>query len=295
MPPQPPLCAITGAHGFVGSRLKHFLQSQGWCVVPWTRKPESGSSSVAFTLGQQVDPTHLHGVQALVHCAYDFAPSAWNEITAINVAGTDKLLTAARQANVPSVVVISTLSAFDGCRSLYGKAKLQIESLARSNGAFVIRPGLVYGECQGGMFGRLVNQVRSSSLIPVLWGGRQSQYLVQDQDLGNLVHGCLGGRVPKGIGPVTIAHEQPWELKEILAQIARTLDKRVSFVPLPWQSVWLALKTLEIAGVRPKFKSDSLISMIYQDPAPSFALLQSLGFKCRPFEVSPAMLASAST
>jgi len=73
------------------------------------------------------------------------------------------------QAAVESIVVISSLSAFAGCRSLYGKAKLQIESLALSADAVVIRPGLVYGNDSGGMFGRLVRQVRGSRLLPVLW------------------------------------------------------------------------------------------------------------------------------
>ena len=61
-------------------------------------------------------------------------------------------------------------------------------------------------------------------------------------------------------------------------------------MPVPWRLVWLALKSLELAGARPGFRSDSLISMVYQNPAPSFALLNSLGFPCRPFRLTPGML-----
>ena len=35
--------------------------------------------------------------------------------------------------------------------------------------------------------------------------------------------GCLDGRVPAQAEPITIAHEQGWELKEILRQIAQAL------------------------------------------------------------------------
>ena len=139
-------------------------------------------------------------------------------------------------------------------------------SSAQSVGAYVIRPGLVYSDNPGGMFGRLVRQVRSSRFIPIIRGGNQVQYLLHEEDLGNLVQACLDGRFPKPAEPITIAHEQRWELKEILGQIARALGKRVSFVPVPWQCVWLALKSLELAGVQTKFRSDSLISMVYQDP-----------------------------
>jgi nucleoside-diphosphate-sugar epimerase len=278
-------CVLTGAHGFVGSRLKGHLERAGWRVTAWTRQPEPGTGAVAFRLGQEVDPDLLRGAKALVHCAYDFGLRRWEDIAAINVSGSQKLLAAARVAGVRQVVFISSLSAFAGCRSLYGKAKVEIEGLARSTGAFVIRPGLVYGDNPGGMFGRLVGQVRNARFVPIIWGGRQVQYLLHDEDLGNIVQGCLDGRVPAGVEPITVAHEQGWELKEILVQIARPLGKRVTFLPVPWQVAWLGLKGLEVAGARPNFRSDSLISMVYQNPRPSFALVKSLGFQCRPFQL----------
>jgi len=284
------VCALTGAQGFVGGRLKARLERAGWRVISWTRQPPPGSDAVAFHLGAAVDSNLLKGVHALVHCAYDFGPRRWEEIAAINVAGSQTLLGAARSAGVKTVVFISTLSAFAGCRSLYGQAKLQIEELAQAMGAFIIRPGLVYSDNPGGMFGRLASQVRKGRLVPVLWGGKQTQYLVHEEDLGRIVESCLDGGVRPGVGPIAVAHEQGWELKEILAQIARALGKQVSFVPVPWRIVWLALKSLELAGARPNFRSDSLISMVYQNPAPAFDLLKSLGFQCRPFQLVPSML-----
>jgi nucleoside-diphosphate-sugar epimerase len=283
-------CVLTGAHGFVGSRLKGHLERAGWRVTAWTRQPEPGTGAVAFRLGQEVDPDLLRGAKALVHCAYDFGPRRWEEIAAINVSGSQKLLAAARVAGVRQVVFISSLSAFAGCRSLYGRAKVEIEGFARSAGAFVIRPGLVYSDNPGGMFGRLVGQVRNARFVPIIWGGRQVQYLLYDEDLGNVVQGCLDGRVPAGVEPITVAHEQGWELKEILAQIARSMGKRVTFLPVPWQLAWLGLKGLELAGARPNFRSDSLISMVYQNPRPSFALVKSLGFQCRPFQLPSTLL-----
>ena len=284
------ICVLTGAHGFVGSRLTRYLERDGWRVLAWTRQPARRSGAVAFRLGQAVDPDLLKGARALVHCAYDFGPRRWEDIAAVNVAGSQQLLEAARKVGVESVVFISTLSAFAGCRSLYGRAKLEIESTAQSLGAYVIRPGLVYCDHPGGMFGRLVRQVRGSRFLPIMWGGKQVQYLLYDEDLGKLVLGCLDGRVPKLADPITIAHEQGWELKEVLSRIAQALGKRVSFVPVPWPCVWLALKSLELAGVPTHFRSDSLISMVYQNPRLAFASPESLGFECRPFKVTHAML-----
>ena len=72
--------------------------------------------------------------------------------------GSQKVLAAARDARVKSVVLISSLSAFEGCRSLYGKAKMETEAFARSIGALIVRPGLVYSDNPGGMFGRVQNR-----------------------------------------------------------------------------------------------------------------------------------------
>jgi nucleoside-diphosphate-sugar epimerase len=290
MPATTNLCAVTGANGFVGSCLKRRLQTEGWRVVSWTRKPEPGTDAVQFRLGQDVDPSLFKGVRALVHCAYDFVPLRWEDIHAVNVVGSQKLLDAARKAGVETIVFISSLSAFTGCRSLYGKAKLEIESQAQSLGAVIIRPGLVYGSHSGGMFGRLARQVRGSRVVPILWGCSQLQYLVQEEDLGNLLMGTLAGRVPPAADPISAAHAEGRELKQILAQIAAALGKPISFVPVPWQMIWLGLKTLELAGKPAGFRSDSLISIVYQDPSPDFGRLKALGFQCRPFQIAPAML-----
>ncbi len=283
MSPELKTCIITGANGYVGGRLKYYLEQDGWRVISWTRRPNPGSDGVAFQLGQDVDPSLLKGVRALIHCAYDFGPRNWAEIQAINAGGSRKLLQAAQAAGVEHIILISSLSAFEGCRSLYGRAKMEVEGIARSVGAMVIRPGLVYGEGPGGMFGNLTRQVKKAKFVPILVGGRQTQYLVHEADLAATVRGCIAGKVSKTTGPVVVANEQGWELKEILSGLARGMGRRVTFVPVPWQFVWMALKSLELVGMKPAFRSDSLISMVYQDPNPSFALVGSLGFSCRAY------------
>jgi nucleoside-diphosphate-sugar epimerase len=283
-------CVLTGANGFVGSNLAGYLQGRGWNIIPWVRRPTPGSGEVGFILGQAVDPGCLHNVQAVIHAAYDFGPRRWDEITAVNVAGSNEVLRAAKAAGVESIVLISSLSAFPGCRSLYGKAKMQAEDTAASVGAYVIRPGLIYGDAPGGVFGRLVKQVRGSHFVPVLAGGRQTQYLLHSNDLGELVAACLTGGPPATSEPVSAAHEQAWELRELLARIAQALGQPVRFVPVPWMAVWLGLRALEAVGVKTNFRSDSLIGMVCQNPRPSFDSLRNFGLRCRPFTLTPESL-----
>lgn len=283
------ICAITGTSGYVGGRLKAHLQRSGWQIVDWTRRGGAGASARKFQLGQEVDPRAFAGVRTLVHCAYDFKARNWEEIVAINIQGSERLFRAARAAGVERIVFISSVSAFTGCRSLYGKAKLEIEAIALSLGAIVIRPGLVYGDTAGGVFGGLVNQVKGSRFVPLLGDGRQMQYLVHDEDLGRFVGRCAGGEIGT-TQPVTLAHEKGWPLRGLLEHLAVALEKKVTFIPIPWRLAWLGLKSLETVGLPAPFRSDSLIGLIYQHPAPSFDLARALHAECRPFQVTPEML-----
>jgi nucleoside-diphosphate-sugar epimerase len=278
-------CLVTGAGGYLGSRVKIVLEQRGWRVVELTRNPAPGSSAVQFQLGGEVSPAVFAGAKALVHCAYDFEQLSWADIHRVNVAGSEKVLRAAREAKVENLIYISTISAFEGCRSLYGKAKCETEKIARSLGAMVIRPGLVFGDPPGAMFGRLVGQVGRARLLPLVGGGSQIQYLVHEQDLSEFICRCAEGKVPAPDGPITIAHEQPWTFRQILEEIARARGKSISFVQVPWRLVWAAIKCAELCGLRMGFQSDSLVSLMHQNPNPSFAAQRELKIACRPFKM----------
>jgi nucleoside-diphosphate-sugar epimerase len=285
------LCAITGSNGYVGSRLKNYFATRGWEVFELTRRPSPNSRALQFQLGADISPELLPGVTALIHCAYDFKPLRPEEIRAVNIDGSRKILEAASAARVPKVVYISSISAFDGCRSLYGKAKLEIEKIALNNGALVIRPGLVYGSPPGAMFGRLVSQIRKASVIPMIGDGSRVQYLVHNEDLSSFIEAYasgtinMGGRSQEAPRILTAAYERPWTVKKLLLEIARALDKKPTFVPLPWRLIWRGLKTAEACGLRLDFSSDNLVSLMYQNPNPDFSPNPKVGLRCRPFEI----------
>jgi len=277
------LCAITGTGGYVGGCLKNYFAARGWEILELTRRPGPGVRAVAFQLGAEIPASALAGVDALVHCAYDFQPLRPEEIRAVNVDGTRMLFQAARAAGVARIVCLSSISAYDGCRSLYGRAKLEIEKIALDHGALVLRPGLVYGSAPRGMFGKLVAQVRKSSVIPLVGHGSQFQFLVHQEDLAAFIEKFIAGKTAMAPRVLIAAHERPWPFRELLSEIARGLDKQVCFVPLPWRLVWVALKTAEACGLRLNFRSDSLVSLMYQNPNPDFSPNAAAGLMCRPF------------
>ena len=279
------ICAITGSNGYVGGLIKNYFTAKGWEVLELTRKPPTNTLAVKFHLGEDIPPSVLAGVKALVHCAYDFKPLTKEEIWAVNVAGAEKLFKTALEAGVEKIICLSTISAFPGCHSLYGKAKLDIEKIALRYGAQVVRPGLVYSDNPGGMFGKLTDQVRNASWIPLIGDGSQVQFLVHHEDLCTIVEFSASGSVTISTKVITAANSTPWSFKELLLEIARRFNKNIKFVPLPWRLVWMGLKSAEICGLRLNFRSDSLVSLMHQNHAPDFSTNYDYGLACRPLEI----------
>jgi nucleoside-diphosphate-sugar epimerase len=277
------ICAITGSNGYVGGCVKNYFAARGWEILELTRQPRPNSRAIKFQLGDEISPQSLAGTSALVHCAYDFKPLRWREIFEVNVEGSRKILEAARAAKIPKIVFISSISAFDGCKSLYGKAKLEIEKTALANGALVIRPGLVWGNPPGAMFGKLVEQVQNKSVIPMIGDGSQIQFLIHNEDLCAFIERFANGEMKIEPGILTAANPQPWPFKQLLQEIARSQNKNPKFIPLQWRSIWLALKIAELCGLRLNFHSDSLVSLMNQNASPDFSANAGVGLNCRRF------------
>jgi len=278
------ICAITGSNGYVGGCVKNYFAARGWEILELVRRPKPGARATAFQLGADISPQALAGMTALVHCAYDLKLVRREEIRAVNVEGSRKILEAARAAKIQKIIFISSISAFDGCSSLYGRAKLEIEKIALENGALAIRPGLVHGNDPGGMVGKLVAQIRRSSVIPLAGGGSQMQYLVHDEDLCAFIEKYAAGNI--GLAPriLTAANEQPLAFRQLLSEIARALGKKPKFIPLPWWLVWAGLKSAEMCGLKLNFRSDSLVSLMHPNPRPDFSANSEVGLICRPFQ-----------
>ena len=283
--------AITGAKGFVGSMLARRFGDAGWDVTRLSHSVSAGdTSTVPFRLGEDLSPDVFRSrqISALVHCAYDFHPVKPAEIHRVNVEGTRKLLAAAKAGGVDRIAVMSSISAFDGAISAYGRAKLEIEAAATSVGALVVRSGLVYGDgpaTAGGMFGSLAKSVQRG-VVPLIDGGKHPQYLIHEEDLWLLLKGFFDGEVRDPGKPVVAAASKAWPLSDLLAELARRQGRHPRFVAVPWMPVWAGLRLAEIVHLPVPFRSDSVISLVRQDRNPDFESLAAAGITARDFPAS---------
>lgn len=281
-------CAVTGANGYVGGVIAASLREAGWKVVSMSRNPPPADGvaipHLSYSLGSELAPGTLKEFDALVHCAYDFGPIDRDGIWRSNVEGSIKLFEAARRDGVKRMIFISSMSAFDGCKSMYGKAKLEVEKWTGDLGAIIVRPGLVYGAGARGMVGSLSKLAGLPLFSPLVGTGGMVLYLAHESDLGQLIAKLLDPATTAPRSPVIAANDSPKTLKQIIQSLATSQGKgNKIFIPIPSFALWTMLKTAEAVGLRPRTRSDSLVSLLNQDPHPQFGPTHQLAVPFRAF------------
>lgn len=255
-------------------------------VIGLSRKPSS-QQTLAWSFESSDDicePLRERGVKTLVHAAWDMQATTFRDLNRICVDGSARLFDAAARAGVERVVFISTISAFEGCRSAYGRTKLAVEKMLQKDSGLVLRPGLVFGNKPGGVFGGIRKQVAKSKIIPLIGSGQTPQYLLHEKTLAQSLVGAVQGQFDgAGSAPITLAHPKPWPFRELVQSIASAEGRDVKLVPVPWQLLFCGIRGGELLKLKLPFRSDSILSFIYSNPHPDFSLMHSLGIAPIPY------------
>ncbi len=266
-------CIVTGASGLVGRELTDMLIAKGRLVQAWQRSvpPVSRRDGVefhAFALGGEITSEMeraLADASVFIHCAWDLEVATWADIERINVRGSIDWFRAAARAGVKKLIFVSSVSAYPGCQSMYGRSKLLVEEVVTGLGGVNIRPGIVHGDPSAGVYGRLWHST-NAPLVPLIDGGDQKLLTIHKNDLAEAVDRVIAdydgwaGRV------VVLGHPQLVTMRELLQHIAHFRGRNIRFVRAPGAAVMLALRSAEALGLRLKFRSDSLVTLRGPDP-----------------------------
>ena len=280
------ICIVSGASGLVGRELADVFVASGRPVRAWQRSPAEARANVeharmelGVTPGADVARA-LAGAGVFVHAAWDLDAATWPEIERLNVRGSIAWFEAAARAGVGKLVFVSSVSAYPGCRSMYGRSKLLVEDAVARLGGVTVRPGVVCGDASRGVFGRLWNST-DAAWIPLIDGGRQNLLTVHRRDLACAIEHIVSdyerwrGRV------VAVGHPQLVTLRDMLERMARVRGRTPRFVPVPGGLVMLGLRSAEAVGLRLRFRSDSLLTLQGPDPVVEQKLLGELGVSFR--------------
>jgi nucleoside-diphosphate-sugar epimerase len=265
------------------------LESRGWQVVRLVRhSSEKDGEVLAYDLAAPVSSEVrdvLRSTDVLVHAAYDLALTRPVDIWRVNVEGTRRLLEVAASVQVRRVLVLSSMSAFEGTRQLYGRSKLDIEAMTVASGGCAVRPGLVYGEGSGGMAAAL-RRLSRLAIAPVIAGGC-SLYTVREDDLMMAV-AALAAVETLGPGTISVAYPVPVMLRDLVVEFAAQEGRRCRLVPVPWQLTYCLLRTAEVLRLHLPFRADSLLGLVRTPPGVTGSeILSGLGVTLHPFTLRP--------
>jgi len=159
---------LTGATGFIGSRIQERVEDAGGPLRILTRKFLPPKEGVEYCQGDITSPDHcrraMYGIRMVIHAAGE--KKASDLFDPVNVRGTENLLRAAQREGVERFVHVSSVGVIgadtlsgtrygedSACspKSLYEKSKRRSEQLveeAASKGfpAVILRPANVFGE-----------------------------------------------------------------------------------------------------------------------------------------------------
>ncbi len=197
--------AVAGGSGFVGGAVVHELVRRGETVVALSRDPSRARAAlpdaVELRAADVRDPASLApallDVDALV-VALAFSGSPMENprrdetFEAVDAAGTERLVVAARDAGASRLVYLSGAGAAPDAGRHWFRAKWRAETAVRESGLTytIIRPTWIYGPRDVAL-NRLLGFARLLPFVPLTGDGRQLLAPVFIDDVARLVADAL--------------------------------------------------------------------------------------------------------
>ena len=224
--------AVTGATGFVGSRLARLAVAQGHELQALTRQPQEDQRGIDWIQGtlDAREPLRrlVEGVDAVIHVAGVVKAFDRAAFEAGNVTGTLQLLAAATAGGVHRFVHVSSLAAREPDLSLYGASKAKAERLVGQSGLdwAIVRPPAVYGPGDSEMLDLF--KAARTGIMPVPPAGRLS--IIHVDDLARLLLALAVEHAPRQvIYEPDDGHAGGYTHKQFARAIGSAVDRR----PLP--------------------------------------------------------------
>lgn len=257
---------VTGANGYLGKIIVDYFSAKNFECISLVRNPIK-ENEYKFVLGEKFEFEQVfEGAEWLIHAAYDFSANKfWKKSYFINVLSSVELFKLASKHNT-KLILISSVSSFEHCKSNYGKSKFLLEEFLISlhGNNFIIRPGLIFGEQMGGI-AKSLSFVAKFPLLPLV-GANSKAFLIHYNDLLLLIENIMLNKYSFFTNsPIIAINRDTYSFYNLLSKFGRSF-----LVPLPWYLVWLPLRLMELLGCSFRMGSDNLLSIVNQNPKLNF-------------------------
>lgn len=283
---------MTGASGFIG---RHFctLAVQRGHEVRGLVRPTSlgrivgGVKPVIGSLPYDVPHHTLDSIDAVVHLAAITTADKAAQSYAVNQLGTEYLLHLAK-GRCPRFLFLSTQSAHSGNKSAYATTKLASEEALRTAPDIqwvIVRPGLVYGPGETGLFARMRQTIRSLPLIPLLGGGKTLIQPVHVDDLSQALLTIIEDFDRFDKTQLEIGDPDGITLKELLSLVATAEGRPTRHLVVPTGPIKPIVAFGEKFGLPLPISSDNLKGLETVQRMDTGPSLNALSLKLRDLSV----------
>jgi len=235
--------AITGATGYIGSRLVSIAKTKGYQVVRMVRQKLSicDELSLPFDLESNEEIFLPVDTNVVIHLAANTLAHTPIDNSA-EITAAHRLIRATQQVGA-RFIFVSSQTAREDAPTSYGRTKWRIEQCVLAAEGVVVRPGQVYGGEMLGLYGSLVNIVMKLRVLPAFLPAPK----VQPIHLDDLAEGILriAERDDLSSGVYCLAASIPISFSSFLGEIAQSrLRCKRLFVPVPVMAVNFFVKVI---------------------------------------------------
>jgi nucleoside-diphosphate-sugar epimerase len=244
---------ITGIGGFLGSALAAHWSARGHEV--------RGSKRDEMQLGGPFDASVFAGIDAVIHCAYDFTAGARRK----NVEGTRAWFLAAAAQGARLQVLLSSYSARADADSEYGQTKFEMERMFQT----VLRPGLVMGD--GGLYRKQRAALRRLPIVPVIGDGMQPTAVIR---IEHFLEAATRVIEEERTGAFNLFYEKQPSFRELV----RTMKggQRTIFLPIPAALALGLARAAEVLHLPIPMKAAQIRALMGNQSAPWHSDLPTL-------------------
>ena len=267
---------MTGAAGLVGQNLIPRLKAHGYTDIVAIDKHHRNAAILARLhpdvrvieadlCGGDGWQGALEGAEALLMLHAQIGGLVERDFTDNNITATERVLDAARRANMSYMVHISSSVVNSSAVDFYTESKKAQETLVVASGieAAILRPTLMFGWFDRKHLGWLARFMGRVPIFPVPGNGRFKRQPLYAGDFANIIMACLEQRIAGR--SFNISGLQVIDYIDLIRALRTALRLKTPIVKIPYGLFRLLLEAYALVDRNPPFTVQQLKALVTPD------------------------------